>query len=111
VKRGEHGALLFDENGAFFVPAYPLEEVNDPTGAGDTFAGGLMGYVARHDGDASPHLLRRAMFFAAALASFCVEDIGPRRLLAVTRADLARRISAFHALVDFGGTLALGDGV
>ncbi|RYG65105.1 sugar kinase, partial [bacterium] len=67
IKRGEHGALLFDELGAFFVPAFPLEEVNDPTGAGDTFAGGLMGYLARH-GDASPYAVRRAMFFASALA-------------------------------------------
>ncbi|MEO6419060.1 MAG: PfkB family carbohydrate kinase, partial [Polyangiaceae bacterium] len=106
IKRGEHGALLFDEKGMFFAPGYPLEEVVDPTGAGDTFAGGLMGYLARH-GDASPATLRRAIFFGSALASFCVEGIGTTRLAAVTRADLAGRIEAFSKLVDYGGNLAL----
>ena len=105
IKRGEFGALLFDAGGTFFVPAFPLEDFVDPTGAGDSFAGGLMGYLARH-GDASPRALRRAMFFASALGSFCVEDIGPKRLLALTKADLARRIEAFAALVDYGGNLA-----
>ncbi len=108
IKRGEHGALLFDKGGAFYVPAYPLEEVHDPTGAGDTFAGALMGYLARRGSSVeSPHALRRAMFFASALGSFCVEDVGPKRLLTVTRADVATRIDAFRALVDFGGSLAL----
>jgi sugar/nucleoside kinase (ribokinase family) len=104
IKRGEFGALLFDDAGTFFVPAYPLEEVQDPTGAGDSFAGGLLGYLARH-GDASPHALRRAMFFASALGSFCVEDIGPKRLFAISRSDLARRIEQFQRLVDYGGDL------
>jgi fructose-1-phosphate kinase PfkB-like protein len=108
IKRGEHGALLFDEHGVFFVPGYPLEDVKDPTGAGDTFAGGLMGYVARHGGpEESPHALRRAMFFASALASFCVEDIGPKKLETVSQADLAQRIAAFRSLVDFGGKLPI----
>ncbi len=108
IKQGEHGALLFDRSGIFFVPAYPLEEVNDPTGAGDTFAGALMGYMAgRGSSDESPHALRRAMFFASALGSFCVEDIGPKRLLSLSRDDLSLRIDAFRALVDFGGSLAL----
>ena len=106
VKRGEYGALLFDDAGMFFVPAYPLEDVRDPTGAGDSFAGGLMGYLARA-GNASPHALRRAMFFASALGSFCVEDIGPKRLLGLAKADLARRIELFAKLVDYGGELAL----
>ena len=106
IKRGEHGALLFDEKGVFFAPGYPLEDVVDPTGAGDTFAGGLMGYLARH-GDASPATLRRAIFFGSALASFCVEGIGTKRLAAVTRADLAARIEAFSKLVDYGGNLTL----
>jgi sugar/nucleoside kinase (ribokinase family) len=106
VKRGEFGALLFDEAGVFFVPAYPLEEVHDPTGAGDSFAGGLLGYLAAH-GDASPATMRRALFFAAALGSFCVEGIGPKRLLATTRSELAARIGAFARLVDHGGNLAL----
>jgi sugar/nucleoside kinase (ribokinase family) len=104
IKRGEFGALLFDDLGPFFVPAYPLEEVLDPTGAGDSFAGGLMGYLAQH-GDASPHALRRAMFFAAAMGSFCVEDIGPKRLFALGREGLKQRIDAFRALVDYGGDL------
>ncbi len=106
IKRGEHGALLFDEKGVFFAPGYPLEDVVDPTGAGDTFAGGLMGYLARH-GDASPATLRRAIFFGSALASFCVEGIGTTRLAAVTRAELTARIEAFARLVDYGGNLAL----
>jgi sugar/nucleoside kinase (ribokinase family) len=110
IKRGEHGALLFDEHGVFFVPAYPLEQVTDPTGAGDSFAGGLMGYLARNGGaQASPHTLRCAMFFASALGSFCVEDIGARKLEAVTRGELGHRIAAFRSLVDYGGKLLLED--
>ena len=106
VKRGEFGALLFDAAGTFFVPAYPLEEVHDPTGAGDSFAGGLLGYLAAQ-GDASPGAMRRALFFAAACGSFCVEGIGPKRLLATSRSDLAARIGAFARLVDYGGNLSL----
>jgi sugar/nucleoside kinase (ribokinase family) len=106
IKRGEFGALLFDAAGTFFVPAYPLEDVLDPTGAGDSFAGGLLGYVAAR-GDASPATLRKAMFFAASLGSFCVEGIGPARLLQVGRADVATRIGSFAKLVDHGGELAL----
>jgi sugar/nucleoside kinase (ribokinase family) len=106
VKRGEYGALLFDDAGTFFVPAYPLEEVLDPTGAGDSFAGGLLGYLASH-GEVSPRALRKALFFASALGSFCVEGIGPARLLAIGRAELAARIASFAKLVDYGGDLAL----
>jgi len=108
IKRGEHGALLFDEHGTFFVPAYPLEDVVDPTGAGDTFAGGLLGYLARH-GELTPSSLRRAMFFGSAVASFCVEGIGPRRLLDARKADLGHRIDGFARMVDYGGALALAD--
>ncbi len=120
VKRGEYGALLFDghdpdaprtsslRNGVFFAPAYPLEDVLDPTGAGDTFAGGLLGYVARHD-DASSNALRRAMFFGSALGSFCVEDIGTRRLAALTKGDLSKRIHDFARLVDHGGGLSFDE--
>jgi sugar/nucleoside kinase (ribokinase family) len=108
VKRGEHGALLFDAQGTFFVPAYPLEEVHDPTGAGDSFAGGLMGYLARSGGaSASPHTMRRAMFYAAAMGSFCVEAVGPKRIQELTLKELGARLDQFRALVDFGGTLAL----
>ena len=108
VKRGEHGALLFDGHGTFFVPAYPLEEVNDPTGAGDSFAGGLLGYLAKVGGPgASPHAMRRAMFYAAAMGSFCVEAIGPKRIQELTGAQLDVRLESFRALVDFGGSLTL----
>ncbi len=108
IKRGEYGAVLFDESGMFFVPGFPLEEVLDPTGAGDTFAGGLLGYLARH-GDPSPSAVRRGMFYASALASYCVEDIGTRRLMAVSKADLKKRIASFVRLVDYGGNLVLAD--
>jgi sugar/nucleoside kinase (ribokinase family) len=108
IKRGEFGALLFDEVGAFFVPAYPLEEVLDPTGAGDSFAGGLMGYLAAR-GEVTPSALRKALYFASSLGSFCVEGIGPSRLLSIGRQDLAARIAAFARLVDHGGELKLPD--
>ncbi len=108
IKRGEHGALLFDDEGVFFVPGYPLEEVVDPTGAGDTFAGGLAGYLARTR-DRSSRAVRKGMFYASALASFCVEGIGPKRLLAVGKPDLDKRLSAFTSMVDYGGTLGFVD--
>ncbi len=104
IKRGEFGALLFDGDGVFFVPAYPLEQVLDPTGAGDTFAGGLVGYLAR-SGDRSGIAVRRGMFYASALASFCVEGIGPEKLLAVDAASLDKRLAMFTAMVDYGGKL------
>jgi sugar/nucleoside kinase (ribokinase family) len=106
VKRGEHGALYFDKSGAFFAPAYPLEEVVDPTGAGDSFAGGLIGYIARV-GDLETNTLRRAIYFGSALGSFCVEGIGPRRLLEVTPGDLDKRMKAFTALVETGGPVSI----
>ncbi len=106
IKRGEFGALLFDDAGPFFVPAYPLEEVLDPTGAGDSFAGGLMGYLALK-GEASPAIIRKAMYFASALGSFCVEGVGPSRLLGIAKADVQARIASFARLVDHGGELAL----
>ena len=108
VKRGEHGALLFDPHGTFFVPAYPLEEVNDPTGAGDSFAGGLMGYLARcHGAPPSPHTMRRAMFYGAAMGSFGVEAVGTKRISELNLDQLARRIESFRSLVDFGGSLSV----
>jgi sugar/nucleoside kinase (ribokinase family) len=106
IKRGEHGALYFDESGVFFAPAYPLEDFLDPTGAGDSFAGGLLGYIAR-TGDTHHHTMRRAMYFGSALGSFCVEGIGPRRLLDVTQAELRTRMQAFMALVETGGPVSL----
>ena len=104
IKRGEHGAALFDDHGVFFVPGYPLEEVLDPTGAGDTFAGGLAGYLASAK-EHGIHTVRRAMFYASALGSFCVEGIGPKRLLEVDKNQLSARIDAFARMVDYGGAL------
>jgi len=106
VKRGEHGALYFDDKGAFFAPAYPLEDVVDPTGAGDSFAGGLLGYLTRV-GTLEHPAMRRAMYFGSALGSFCVEGIGPRRLLDVTRDDLKKRMAEFMTLVETGGPVGL----
>ncbi len=106
IKRGEFGALLFDEAGTFFAPAYPLEDVLDPTGAGDSFAGGLLGYLSAC-GEVTPASLRQGLYFASALGSFCVEGIGPSRLLEIGASDLAARIAAFARLVDHGGSLAV----
>lgn len=109
IKRGEHGAILFDDAGAFFVPGYPLEVVLDPTGAGDAFAGGLLGSLARQ-GTLAEKSVHRAMFYASAVASFSVEGIGTTRLQTVTRPELAARIEMFAKMLDYGGPLALGDG-
>jgi sugar/nucleoside kinase (ribokinase family) len=98
IKKGEHGALLFSPQSVFFAPAYPLESVFDPTGAGDAFAGGFMGYVAR-TGDQSEGNLRRAVVVGSAMGSFAVERFSNERLLAVTPAELGRRIAEFRALV------------
>jgi sugar/nucleoside kinase (ribokinase family) len=100
VKRGEHGALLFDEHGVFAAPAFPLREVRDPTGAGDTFAGGLMGALASQ-GSMTPDSLRRAMIYGSVLASFCVERFGLDRLRELTRADIDARFDEFKRLTAF----------
>ncbi len=104
VKRGEFGALLFDgtPEGTFFAPAYPLEDVLDPTGAGDTFAGGFLGYLAHVDaigGAIDGSALRRAIVAGSAMASFCVEGVGPARLLTLTGRELRTRLAAFRQLV------------
>lgn len=104
VKRGEYGALLFDEQGAFFAPAYPLEEVIDPTGAGDSFAGGLLGYLATQP-ELTPLSLRRAIVVASACASYGVEAVGTQRLATLTRQDVSRRLDAFRALIHFGNEM------
>lgn len=106
IKRGEHGALYFDDAGVFFAPAYPLEDVVDPTGAGDSFAGGLIGYIARA-GAVDPQTVRRAIYFGSALGSFCVEGIGPKRLLDVGPADLNKRMEQFTTLVETGGPISV----
>ncbi|MEO9257547.1 MAG: PfkB family carbohydrate kinase [Crocinitomicaceae bacterium] len=100
IKKGEHGALLFHENKVFFAPALPLESVFDPTGAGDTFAGGFMGYLANTD-DTSFENMKRAIIAGSALASFCVEQFGTKRLETITQEDIETRISKFVTLVDF----------
>jgi sugar/nucleoside kinase (ribokinase family) len=100
IKKGEHGALLFHGENVFFAPALPLEEVFDPTGAGDTFAGGFMGYLAATD-DISFENKKRAIITGSALASFCVEKFGTQRLLEITKNDVAERIEQFVALTNF----------
>jgi sugar/nucleoside kinase (ribokinase family) len=98
VKRGECGAMLFDEHGCFFAPAYPLENEVDPTGAGDTFAGALIGYLA-NVGEFDGGSLRRALMMAGCVASFCVEDVGTRRTAQLTQHDVAARLEELNRLV------------
>lgn len=100
VKRGEYGAILFSAESVFAVPAYPLEEVFDPTGAGDSFAGGLLGYLAA-TGDLSEAGFRRGIVYGSVLASFIVEDFGGRRLRTLTKDDVERRYKRFVALTEF----------
>jgi sugar/nucleoside kinase (ribokinase family) len=97
IKQGEHGALLLEPNRTFFAPAYPLEEVFDPTGAGDAFAGGFMGHLAR-SGDLSTNGLRRAMIYGAAMGSFAVSHFGIRGFENVTRDGVEERARGFHDL-------------
>jgi sugar/nucleoside kinase (ribokinase family) len=100
VKRGEYGVLLFSPNSVFAVPAYPLEEVFDPTGAGDSFAGGFLGYLAQ-SGDLSEADLRKAIVYGSVVASFVVEDFSLRRLHTLTRDDIERRYRQFVSLTEF----------
>ena len=100
VKRGEYGVVLFSEGNVFSTPAYPLEEVRDPTGAGDTFAGGFMGYLAQRD-ELSETNLRRAVVYGSVMASFAVEDFGLARLLRLTPAEIERRFHEFKHLTHF----------
>ena len=100
IKKGEHGALLFSKDQIFFAPALPLAEVFDPTGAGDTFAGGFMGYIASKD-DTSFENLKRAVIYGSAMASFCVEKFGTDRLLEISQSDIDKRVSVFNELSSF----------
>ena len=100
IKKGEHGAFMFTPTSVFFAPAYPLEEVFDPTGAGDSFAGGFMGYLA-HTGDISEANLRRAVIYGSAMGSFAVEKFSVDRLLEIDANDVNRRVREFHRLVSF----------
>jgi sugar/nucleoside kinase (ribokinase family) len=103
IKRGEHGALLFDELGVFAAPGFPLEDVVDPTGAGDSFAGGLVGYLACQP-VVSEYTLRRAMIHATATASFCVEAVGTTKVAGITGKDVAGRVALIRSLYDFGAS-------
>ncbi len=100
IKKGEHGALLFQDDKTFFAPALPLEVVFDPTGAGDTFAGGFIGYIAATN-DHSFENMKRAIIAGSALASFSVEKFGTERLLEITRTEIDTRIEEFVALTNF----------
>ena len=100
IKKGEHGAFMFTRNTVFFAPAYPLEDVFDPTGAGDAFAGGFMGYLAR-TGDLSEGCLRRAVVYGSAMGSFAVEAFSIKRFLEITPDEIRARVAAFHRLVSF----------
>ena len=100
IKKGEHGALLFHGDHVFFAPALPLEDVFDPTGAGDTFAGGFIGYLAKTK-DISFENMKTAIIVGSAMASFCVEKFGAERLKEITKKDIDARLSEFVQLVNF----------
>ena len=100
IKRGEYGVLQFSDSQVFATPAYPLEEVFDPTGAGDSFAGGFLGQLAR-SGDASQRGIRRAIVYGAVVASFTVEDFGVKRLTTASLPDIEERFERFVELTDF----------
>ena len=100
IKKGEHGALLFNDDEVFFAPALPLEDVFDPTGAGDSFAGGFIGYLAKTN-DISFENMKRAVINGSAMASFCVEKFGTQKLTEITQIDVNERINEFVKLVKF----------
>ncbi|NBC08499.1 MAG: sugar kinase [Bacteroidetes bacterium] len=106
IKKGEHGALLFEGGRVFFAPALPLAEVYDPTGAGDTFAGGFMGYIARTD-DLSFENMKRAVIYGSAMASFCVEKFSVERLKELSNKEINKRIAQFVELVNFDADIEL----
>ncbi|MFN4082602.1 MAG: PfkB family carbohydrate kinase [Bacteroidia bacterium] len=110
IKKGENGALLFHGKEVFFAPALPLEEVFDPTGAGDTFAGGFIGYLAK-TGDTSFENMKNAIIYGSAMASFCVEKFGTERIINLSEDELDARINQFKNLVRFsiGSNLATGN--
>ena len=100
IKKGEHGAMLYHEDKYFFAPAYPLEKVIDPTGAGDSFAGGFVGYLATHD-KVSDTVLKKAVIYGSAIASFNCEDFSLNRLISLKKDDLEKRVKAFRDLTLF----------
>jgi sugar/nucleoside kinase (ribokinase family) len=100
IKKGEHGALLFHGDQIFYAPALPLEDVFDPTGAGDTFAGGFIGHLAKTK-DISFENMKTAIIVGSAMASYCVEKFGAERLREITREDIDKRLAQFRELVNF----------
>ena len=100
IKKGEHGALMINDDEYFYAPAFPLDKVVDPTGAGDTFAGGFMGYLAMSK-KVNKDILRRAMIYGSTMASFAVEDFSVNRLKTLTKNDIQVRFNAFHNLTAF----------
>jgi sugar/nucleoside kinase (ribokinase family) len=104
IKKGEHGALLFHKNQVFFAPALPLEDVFDPTGAGDTFAGGFIGYLASTN-DISFDNMKRAIIYGSAMASFCVEKFGTERIVKLSQKEVNSRVKEFVELVQFEVTI------
>ena len=100
IKKGEHGALLFNEEKMFFAPALPLAEVFDPTGAGDTFAGGFCGYLAKTE-DFSFENMKNGIIYGSNLASFCVEKFGTERMQELTKEEVLTRLRAFKELTQF----------
>jgi sugar/nucleoside kinase (ribokinase family) len=100
IKKGEHGALLFHKDQVFFAPALPLEDVFDPTGAGDTFAGGFIGHLAATR-DISFENMKRAIIYGSAMASFCVEKFGLERVIALSQDEIEQRVQQFVDLVQF----------
>lgn len=104
IKKGEHGALLFHDEKVFFAPALPLEEVFDPTGAGDTFAGGVAGYLTEQE-ETDFEQLKNAIIFGSNLASFCVEKFGTERMLEISAEEINQRLNQFQQLTKFDTTL------
>ena len=104
IKKGEHGALLFNNKEVFFAPALPLEEVFDPTGAGDSFAGGFIGYLAKTN-DISFNNMKKAVIYGSTMASFCVEKFGTKKLNEITQKEVETRVNEFVQLVKFDTTL------
>src|SRR5690606_13437773 len=100
IKKGEHGAMFFGEHETYVLPAYPTETVVDPTGAGDSFAGGMMGYLAQHD-NFDPTTLKKAMAYGVLTASFNVEGFGLERMQEITRDDIERRMTEYRQMLSF----------
>jgi sugar/nucleoside kinase (ribokinase family) len=101
AKQGEYGAALFTEGGFFALPGFPLEDVSDPTGAGDSFAGGFLGYIDSHEGDLDDTCLRRAMGYGTVLASFNVEEFGTERVARLTREEIDERFEQLREMTNF----------